>query len=209
MKDYPGMEYQPEFSKIIKQRLVEFDLIQRVLDCEYPELTCQDKIQDFDGIPRPVLDTPSMRQVFWTSYWAGNLGMTPRDLDLPIETQYYWWLVKLEPGQFLPMHRDPAVLHSTEPVDRYWGMLQDYIPGHCFIINDTLITDYKAGDIWKWTDSSLPHGAFNMTGVPRISFQMGIGGEYAKSERSVNEKYLGREHIERPRGDGIGDEEIN
>ena len=48
-----------------------------------------------------------------------------------IEGSYHWWITKLMPGQFMPMHTDP---HTHEQqCNRYWIPLQDYKPGHIFI----------------------------------------------------------------------------
>lgn len=178
------MIYQPQLSDILREQIEKLNLLERVLTCEGGTPTFQNRVIEHKGIPPAHLDTPSSKFIYYTSYTAQELGLETSDLELPFDT-YFWWCIKTMPGQFLPLHTDPAVMKSEEPTTRYWSMLQDYIPGHCFIINEELFTDYKAGDVFLWDDSTAEHGAFNMSGVPRVSFQIGIGGEYSKTDMAA------------------------
>jgi len=94
------------------------------------------------------------------------------DLSFQIEFPFlknenHWWITKLYPGQYMPMHSDPHVYEQDGT--RYWIPLQDYHPGHVFIYNDTLMTDYKKGDVFVFYDSYDIHGAANIGHIPRLS----------------------------------------
>ena len=98
-----------------------------------------------------------------------------QDVDFEIEPpwvkgEYHWWITKLYPGQYMPMHTDP---HTHEQAcKRYWMPLQDYHQGHVFIINDKLVTDYKAGDVYEYVHEQDTHGAANIGHVPRLVLQV-------------------------------------
>lgn len=171
------MIYQSELSTILKREIEQLDLLKRVLTCNAGEPAYQNRIIEFKGIPAANLDTLSTKFIYWTQYSPKDLGLNTRDIKLPFDN-YTWWCIKTMPGQFLPIHVDPYVKYSKEKTTRYCAMLQDYIPGHCFIIEDELFTNYKAGDVFLWNESSVEHGAFNMSGVPRVSLQIGIGSKY-------------------------------
>jgi hypothetical protein len=49
---------------------------------------------------------------------------------------------------------------------------QDYKPGHIFMYENQVITNYKAGDVWEYTDSGALHGAANIGHTPRIVLQI-------------------------------------
>lgn len=94
------------------------------------------------------------------------------ELNLPfIEGKYHWWITKMLPGNFMPMHIDPHTLVDTSS-DRYWLPLQDWEPGHIFMYKDTVITNYKAGDLYKYEDATAIHGAANIGYTPRVVLQI-------------------------------------
>ena len=87
-----------------------------------------------------------------------------------IEGSYHWWITKLMPGQFMPMHTDP---HTHDLFcKRYWIPLQDYQPGHIFIYGDNMITGYKKGDVYEYFNSQDMHGAANIGHTPRLVLQI-------------------------------------
>ena len=103
--------------------------------------------------------------VNWWVYEEKDLGK----LDLPL-SNYHWWITKLYPGQFMPMHTDP---HTHEQsCNRYWIPLQDYQPGHIFIYKDKFITDYKAYDVFEYENEQDMHGAANIGHTPRVVLQV-------------------------------------
>jgi hypothetical protein len=84
-----------------------------------------------------------------------------------------WWFIKMTPGQFMPMHRDPHVTvdHEKHNCTRYWMPLQDYAPGHIFVYNNEFMSNYRAGDLWSYDDANEIHGACNIGYTPRLTFQ--------------------------------------
>jgi len=93
-------------------------------------------------------------------------------MPIPIERQHYhWWFVKYLPGQMQPMHFDPHVTEIKNCL-RYTMMLEDYHPGHVFVYDDQLLTNYKAGDLFLWPDAMIYHGAVNISYKTRYSFQL-------------------------------------
>jgi hypothetical protein len=104
--------------------------------------------------------------VHWWVYEEKDLGK----LELPLANEYHWWITKLYPGQFMPMHTDP---HTHErPCKRYWIPLQDYEPGHIFIYKDKLMTKYSANDVFVYDDEKDIHGAANIGHTPRVVLQV-------------------------------------
>lgn len=139
-----------------------------------------------DGTPRPKTtgDNPDCEEVRMATSVGYDLTGTwwqhycdtscPLQIVPPIhgDKEHMWWFIKMIPGNYMPMHRDP---HVSEPdktnVVRYWMPLQDYVPGHVFIYNKTLMTDYKAGDLWAYDDANEIHGACNIGFSTRLTFQ--------------------------------------
>ena len=82
-----------------------------------------------------------------------------------------WWFVKLYPGEFQAMHVDP---HLTEVKNfvRYTIFLQDWMPGHIFVYDDKILTNYKAGDTYEWNDPECIHGPANIGYTPRLTLQI-------------------------------------
>jgi hypothetical protein len=108
------------------------------------------------------------------TYWHHYTNNTfPFDVVPPIQKEDgMWWFIKMNPGNFMPMHRDPHVTQDgkTDCV-RYWMPLQDYADGHVFIYKNQLMTDYRAGDLWSYDDANEIHGACNIGFTPRLTFQ--------------------------------------
>ena len=100
---------------------------------------------------------------------------TTVDFSIPqppfIHNEFHWWITKMLPGNFMPIHIDPHTLIEKNS-ERFWIPLQDYEPGHIFLYENQIITDYKAGDVWKYENSSALHGAANIGYTPRIILQI-------------------------------------
>jgi hypothetical protein len=106
--------------------------------------------------------------VNWWVYEEHNLNIK---IDPPWCTgKNGWWITKLMPGQFMPMHTDPFTHYTS--CKRFWIPLQDFKPGHLFIYGSTLIKDYKAGDVYEYIDSHDTHGAANIGHEPRVVLQV-------------------------------------
>lgn len=94
------------------------------------------------------------------------------DLEIPfIRGKYHWWITKMLPGNFMPVHRDPHTIHQKNS-ERYWMPWQDYSPGHIFLYEDQFISNYKMGDLYRYKDSTALHGAANIGHTPRIILQV-------------------------------------
>lgn len=92
--------------------------------------------------------------------------------DLPeTRNKRTWWFVKLYPGEFQAMHIDP---HLTEMKNfvRYTMFLQDWEPGHIFVYDDKILTNYKAGDLYEWSDPMTVHGPANIGFNTRLTLQI-------------------------------------
>lgn len=94
------------------------------------------------------------------------------EMNLPFITEkYHWWITKMLPGNFMPMHVDPHTLYQTNS-KRYWMPFQDWQPGHIFMYEDRVITNYKKGDLWVYEHSAALHGVANIGFTPRIVLQI-------------------------------------
>lgn len=105
--------------------------------------------------------------VNWWVYEETDLG----PIELPFK-DYHWWITKLYPGQFMPIHTDPHT--HDRPCKRYWIPLQDYEPGHIFIYKDTIITNYLAHGVYEYYNSQDMHGAANIGHTPRVVLQVTV-----------------------------------
>jgi len=96
------------------------------------------------------------------------------NIEIPIldhNKNQHWWITKMLPGQFMPMHVDPHTIDNITS-ERYWIPLQDFSPGHIFMYGTTVISNYKKGDIYRYTNSQELHGAANIGFIPRVVLQI-------------------------------------
>jgi hypothetical protein len=92
--------------------------------------------------------------------------------DLPEKRKRtFWWFVKLNPGELQSMHIDPHLVEVKNPV-RYTMYLQDYQPGHIFVWDDHMNVNYKAGDLYEWSDPMIVHGCVNIGYETRLTLQI-------------------------------------
>ena len=108
-----------------------------------------------------------LNAVNWWVYEKQDLDI---DIALPWATNIHWWITKLTPGQFMPMHTDPHT--HDKKCRRYWIPLQDYVPGHIFLYGSELVADYIANDIFEYYDAQDLHGAANISHTPRLVLQI-------------------------------------
>ena len=88
-----------------------------------------------------------------------------------IRKNCHWWFIKLLPGQMQSMHIDPHLVEVKNPI-RYTMYLQDYHPGHIFVWDDRINSNYKAGDVYEWSDPMIVHGPANIGYNTRYTFQI-------------------------------------
>ena len=110
-------------------------------------------------------------------YMLGSSSPKMEDFkfDLPIlpktRKEINWWFVKLCPGEFQCMHVDAHTLDVKNLV-RYTIFLQDWEPGHIFVLDDQYISNYKAGDMFEWSDPLSVHCPANIGYNSRYTFQI-------------------------------------
>mgnify|MGYP006104398321 CR=1 FL=1 len=110
-----------------------------------------------------------LNAVHWWVYEKNDVSFDIVDLPF-IKGDYHWWITKLYPGQFMPVHTDP---HTHErSCKRYWVPMQDYHPGHIFLYKDNIIINYKKGDVYAYDQEQDTHGAANIGHLPRLVLQV-------------------------------------
>jgi hypothetical protein len=107
-----------------------------------------------------------------TFFYMFTKNNTSFDIVAPfINGKYHWWITKMLPGNFMPVHVDPHAIFQKNS-KRYWMPWQDYEPGHLFLYEEQVITNYKKGDLYEYANSSAIHGASNIGHSPRIVLQI-------------------------------------
>ena len=107
-----------------------------------------------------------------TYFYMFTKDNTSFDIIPPfVNGQFHWWITKMLPGNFMPMHIDPHTRYEKSS-KRYWMPLQDWQPGHIFMYENQVITNYKAGDVWMYKESGALHGAANIGHTPRLILQV-------------------------------------
>lgn len=105
-------------------------------------------------------------------FWMFDKNNTSFNIDPPFITgKCHWWITKMLPGNFMPMHHDPHTSYEKNS-QRYWLPLTDWSPGHVFMYEDQVITNYKIGDVWQYTEAGALHGAANIGHTPRVILQI-------------------------------------
>lgn len=84
---------------------------------------------------------------------------------------FVWWIIKLYPGQMQSMHFDPHLIDCKNP-QRFTLFLQDFQPGHIFVWDNQIISDYKSGDLFQWSDPMCYHGCVNIGYETRYTLQI-------------------------------------
>lgn len=84
---------------------------------------------------------------------------------LHVEEGSVCWLT-LEPREMVPVHRDYFYMlktkknSKTEDCIRYLVMLEDWAPGHMVQLDDLVLNNWSAGDVWYF-DTDVQHWAAN------------------------------------------------
>jgi hypothetical protein len=89
---------------------------------------------------------------------------------LDFDGPFAWWVTKLRPGKFTPMHRDSYSVAT--PTHKYWMAWTDWEPGQVLMTEDDAIIKYQAGDVYKFDDPFILHGAANAGMQTRIALQI-------------------------------------
>jgi hypothetical protein len=118
--------------------------IRGLKDTEYTNVALEDYLDQFPEIKKMV------------DYWG---------LDNVTYRCHVQW-----PGQTFAMHIDK--LWHRNPVDpsrivRLIVSLDDYEPGQILIYGNSVLTQWKAGDVHIFDTLNVPHGTFNISAKPR------------------------------------------
>ena len=68
-----------------------------------------------------------------------------------------------------PFHID--TFPGEQKVTRYWIACEDHEPGHIFMYDNQVLSNYKAGDVFEITPG-LWHGAANIGFTTKLSLQL-------------------------------------
>jgi hypothetical protein len=109
-------------------------------------------------------------QIFHWKYKEDNVSFIISETPpwLPADSEWNWWIVKMFPGQLIPLHRDFPPEFKAE---RFYVALGDYKLGHIMFENNKLLTDYQLGDVYQF-DGSGYHGSANIGHSIRVSMQV-------------------------------------
>lgn len=121
-----------------------------------------------------------LNKISWEMFYQSHLGKFKPPLPIP-KGQYEHWFCKMSPGDLLPMHDDRFQGKSLKEMNseginitRYWMACQDAQHGHVFAYKDTLLTGYKAGDMFVFDRADDLHGSCNVGFVPKLSYQLTV-----------------------------------
>lgn len=109
-------------------------------------------------VPEPeLLDIPFLRQM--TDYWQMKRARIRVHVQMPGQ-MFPWHVDKLQ-------HRNPA---NPSKMLRMIVNLQDYEPGQLMVYGNSVLTQWKAGDIHCFDTNNIPHATANMSRTPRSIF---------------------------------------
>jgi len=120
-----------------------------------------------------------VERVGWEMFYESHLGKF--NPPFPVNSKYEHWFCKMSPGDILPMHDDrfegktlEELLSQGTTVKRYWMACQDELHGHVLAYKNTLLTGYKAGDLYMFEKANDLHGSCNLGFVPKLSYQLTV-----------------------------------
>lgn len=129
-------------------------------------------LEEYKEKARPVY---SQNSPMFHQFNAKSNDMVDIEVVLPqfpeIRKYSAWWFVKLLPGEMQAIHIDPHLVEVQDPV-RYSLFLQDWQPGHIFAYDNTVLTGYKSGDVYEWSDPMCKHGVVNVSNETRYTLQV-------------------------------------
>jgi hypothetical protein len=128
--------------------------------------SCQDDI----FIKNMINANYDINNVLWYTYTCDNLNFNINPPWCDINNKIYWWIIKQNPGQCMPVHVDPSGRNNK--IKRFWVALQNYEIGHIFLYKNKIISDYVVGDVYEFDDYLAEHGSTNIGFNPRISLQI-------------------------------------
>ena len=147
--DYKALDYMINNTGIVKPDTIVQDF-QQTIYSEWTSVGC---------------DPSKLR---WEAFRGEHFDW---EIQMPFGNGTGWWFSKLLPGDSIPMHVDP--LKEIGVGKRYFMCYQDYVPGHIFIHDNVLLSDYKQGDVFEFNHPEMLHCAANLSThlIPKISLQ--------------------------------------
>lgn len=138
-----------------------------------------DFLLENQGIPKPngIPEDDQAKGIYdFTKIFYYQFDQTnfPFKITCPFSKtrEYSWWIIKMLPGNIIPIHVDPHARNSSwKNVNRYWMALQDWELGHIFMYENVTLVDYKKGDVFQYPQSNGIHGACNIGYNTRLVFQ--------------------------------------
>jgi len=83
------------------------------------------------------------------------------------------WISEIKSGKCFPYHWDvdtDTSMYVEEKMVRYQMMLEDYVLGHFFVLDDITLTGYKMGDVYQWDNYKDWHGGGNISFTNKYTF---------------------------------------
>lgn len=140
-----------------------------------PDSNSHNETRDLESMWKTANYTSN--KIGWEMYYESHVGKLIPPID--VGTTYEHWFCKMNPGDMLPLHDDryegkPLIQLEQEgiKVNRYWMACQDMIPGHVFAYKNTLLDNYRAGDLFLFPEAGGLHASCNIGLVPKISYQL-------------------------------------
>lgn len=129
-------------------------------------------LEEYKELARPAYSTnsPMFHQFNYKSKDMENFKINLPNFPV-IRKHSAWWFVKLNPGEMQAIHIDPHLIEVDNPV-RYSLFLEDWHPGHIFVYDNAILTNYKAGDVYEWSDPMCVHGCVNTSNKVRYTLQV-------------------------------------
>jgi len=110
---------------------------------------------------------------YYTLIEKQHLSFDLSEIPGMCEGKVHWWITRMVPGQFMPVHRDPRIT-TKKNIKRYWMPWTDWECGHIFCYEDTVVSGYRKGDLFLMENPDALHGAANIGLTPRITFNCGV-----------------------------------
>ena len=115
------MEYIGNYSHWIKDEWIEYLLTNN--GTPRPKTTNENP--DSEEFRKATEAGYDLTQIYWYHYTnTNNTFHLPLEIPFDNHLSHIWWFIKMTPGQFMPMHRDPHAIEEKN-VKRYWMALQD------------------------------------------------------------------------------------
>lgn len=115
----------------------------------------------------------SLDQFYYTLIERQHLSFELLEIPGVHQGQIHWWITRMTPGQFMPVHRDPRIT-TKKNIQRYWMPWTDWECGHIFCYEDIVISEYQKGDLFLMENPDALHGAANIGLTPRMSLNIGV-----------------------------------